>query len=216
MYKGCIFDLDGTLLNTIDTIAFYGNTALEKFGLAPIEPSTYKQLVGNGASVLVRRMLAQNGVKDDTIFERVYETYTMLYDSNPYAYTSIYDGIEELLAALRSAGLTLCVLSNKPHTATTSVISRFFAPGTFQYVFGARDNVPKKPNPAMVNYLLKEMGISPEECLYAGDTDTDMDTGKTAGLFTVGVLWGFRDKEELTRHHADFLAAHPLDILKYI
>ena len=213
MYKGCIFDLDGTLLNTIGTIASYGNAALEKFGLAPIEPSTYKQLVGNGASTLVRRMLAQNGIKDDSLFKRVYEAYTTLYDGNSYAHTSIYDGIEELLTALRSAGLTLCVLSNKPHSATVPVIQSFFAPGTFQYVFGARDGIPQKPDPAMVNYLLKEMDISPKECIYVGDTKTDMDTGKAAGLFTVGVLWGFRAKEELMRHHADFLAAHPLDIL---
>lgn len=158
-------------------------------------------------------MLAQNGIKDDSLFKRVYEAYTTLYDGNPYAHTSIYDGIEELLTALRSAGLTLCVLSNKPHSATVPVIQSFFAPGTFQYVFGARDGIPQKPDPAMVNYLLKEMDISPKECIYVGDTKTDMDTGKAAGLFTVGVLWGFRAKEELMRHHADFLAAHPLDIL---
>lgn len=213
MYKGCIFDLDGTLLNTIYTISHYGNKTLRHFGLADIEPETYKRLVGEGAAVLVERMLKENGIEDTAFFPQVYKYYVDAYDADPYAKTEIYPGIPELLGALRRAGLSLAVLSNKPHAATVKVIQKFFPSGMFQFVYGARDGVPKKPDPAMANFLLEEMNLSPSDCLYVGDTSTDMQTGKSAGLFTVGVLWGFRDREELEKNHADFIAQTPSDLL---
>ncbi|HIV02138.1 MAG TPA: HAD family hydrolase [Candidatus Aphodoplasma excrementigallinarum] len=213
MFKGCMFDLDGTLLNTIHTISHYGNQALRRFGLPEIETETYKRLVGEGAGVLVQRMLKENGVRDDALFSRVYEYYVSTYDADPYVLTEIYPGIPELLGALRARGMALSVLSNKPHAATVKVIQQFFPAGTFQYVYGAREGVPKKPDPAMANYLLKEMGLSPSDCLYVGDTSTDMQTGKAAGIFTIGVLWGFRGREELEHNGAGFIAQSPSDIL---
>ena len=158
MFKGCMFDLDGTLLNTIHTISHYGNQALRRFGLPEIETETYKRLVGEGAGVLVQRMLKENGVQDDALYSRVYEYYVSTYDADPYVLTEIYPGISELLDALRAGGMSLSVLSNKPHAATVKVIQQFFPAGTFQYVYGAREGVPKKPDPAMANYLLKEIG----------------------------------------------------------
>lgn len=213
MFKGCMFDLDGTLLNTIHTISHYGNQALRRFGLPEIETETYKRLVGEGAGVLVQRMMKENGVQDDALYSRVYEYYVSTYDADPYVLTEIYPGISELLDALRAGGMSLSVLSNKPHAATVKVIQQFFSAGTFQYVYGAREGVPKKPDPAMANYLLKEMDLSPSDCLYVGDTSTDMQTGKAAGMFTVGVLWGFRGLEELEHNGADFIAQSPSDIL---
>lgn len=213
MYKGCIFDLDGTLLNTLDTIAYYGNTTLKKFFLPPINTEDYKYLVGDGARVLIRRMLTKNGISDEILAEHAYKYYADIYDSNPYLYTSIYNGIDDLLMSLRRKNLTLCVLSNKPHSAATAVVRRFFGDNIFQYVFGARDSIPKKPDPAMANFLIRKMDIEAHQCLYIGDTDTDMKTGRAAGLYTIGALWGFRTKDELVRTGADFVALNPLDIL---
>lgn len=214
MKKGCIFDLDGTLLDTIHTIAMYGNRALEQHGLPAIDVETYKMLVGNGAKNLVRRMLAQVGA-DEGMFDEVYATYDAMYTAAPLDITVPYDGILELLSALKERGIQIAVLSNKQHHVTRRIIPKFFG-DSFSVCLGQREGVAIKPDPVGVFEILKEWNIDAAHCLYIGDTGTDMKTGKSAGAFTVGVTWGFRKKEELVACGADVTVDHPLDILSLL
>lgn len=216
MFKGIIFDLDGTLLDTIETIAFYSNKALEKYGFNAIDTKEYNYFVGDGAVELVKRMLAFRGSQNEEVFEKVFAEYNMLYNSDTFYKTNIYDGINELLSGAKEKGIKLAVLSNKPHEATIDVIKRFFGEDTFDFFYGAREGIPLKPNPTSAIMLAEELGIKKEEMIYVGDTGVDMKTGKSAGFYTVGVLWGFRERKELEENGADVIVAHPTEILKLI
>lgn len=216
MYKGIIFDLDGTLLDTIDTIAFYGNKALEKYGFKSIETDKYKYFVGDGAVQLVQRMLAFHGSYDERIFEKVFNEYNTLYNNDTFYKTAVYDGINQLLKSAKEKGIKLAVLSNKPHEATIDVIKRFFGNNTFDIFYGAREGLPLKPDPTSAILLAKELEIDKSEIIYVGDTSVDMKTGKGAGFYSVGVLWGFRDRKELEESGADLIISHPSEILKLL
>ena len=214
MYKGIIFDLDGTLLDTIETIAFYGNKALEKYGFEAIETDKYKYFVGDGAVQLIQRMLAFHGSHDEKTFKKVFDEYNALYNSDTFYKTTVYDGINELLKNAKGKGIKLAVLSNKPHEATIDVIKRFFGENTFDFFYGARAGIPLKPDPTSAIMLAEELEIEKEEIVYVGDTSVDMKTGNGAGFYSVGVLWGFRDKKELEGSGADLIISHPSEILK--
>lgn len=212
MFKAAIFDLDGTLMNTIETIAFYANSTLEEYGFKAIETKKYNYMVGNGALQLVERMLKENGCEDVEIIQKVLKSYNEAYDKDTLYKTYIYDGIKELLQTMKKKGLKTAVLSNKPHNATLDVISKMFGENVFDFVYGARDGVPLKPDPTAAKMIAEEMGLKKEECLYIGDTCVDMKTGKSAGFFTVGVLWGYRDRKELEENGADKIVAAPDEI----
>ena len=212
MYKGIIFDLDGTLLDTIETIAYYGNTTLEKFGFKSIDTQKYNYMAGLGAKHLVKCMLAEFGSEDEEIFNRVFSDYNKSYNVDPLYKTKVYDGINELILKAKKQGMKLAVLSNKPHDATVDVINNFFDKGTFDICFGAREGVPLKPDPAPAIAVANELGLEKSECIYVGDTDVDMKTGKGAGFYTVGVLWGFRDRQELEENGADIIVTRPDEI----
>ncbi len=212
LYKACIFDMDGTLLNTLSTIAHFGNQTLAAYHFPTFPEERYKAFVGNGAKILIHRMLAASGKDTEENFNRVYPTYIAAYE-NDYAYlTHPYDGIPELLEKLQKSGIPAAVLSNKPEVAAKRVCAKMFSENLLFACMGQSDRFPIKPDPAAALYLAKEMGASPEECLYIGDTCVDMDTGHAAGMPTVGVLWGFRDKDELVRHHADYIVTSPQEI----
>lgn len=216
MIKACIFDLDGTLTNTLPTISHYANGALEKNGFLPYDEEKYKYFVGNGAKTLVERMLtAQNKMSEEN-FARVFGDYNRAYDAAPLERTVVYDGIFPLLEALRARGIKTAVLSNKPDFATTSVVKHFFG-ALFDVAHGAREGIPLKPSPEGAYLILSELGVTePSSVLYVGDTSVDMDTGKAAGFYTVGVKWGFREEKELQEHGADAVVSHPLEILELI
>ncbi len=213
MYKGIIFDLDGTLLDTIETIAYYGNMTLEKYGFEAIDTEKYNYMAGRGARKLVKSMLAESGSFDDVLFERVFADYNVAYNSDALYKTKVFEGIEELLTAAKEKGIKLAVLSNKPHKATVDVINSFFEKDTFDICLGAREGVPLKPDPAPALAVAKDLGVLSDECIYVGDTDVDMKTGKGAGFYTVGVLWGFRGENELRKNGADIIVSNPTDII---
>jgi len=215
-YKACIFDLDGTILNTINSIAYFGNKALTKYGFAEIDTERYKELVGNGAKLLVRRMLKENGCDSDEMFEKVFEYYVKTYDNDFLYKTTVYDGIRQLLDDLKDRGVKIAVLSNKPHMTTKKLIDTLFGENYFNICYGSREGVPLKPDTTALLALISELGVTPNDCLYIGDSETDMQTGKGGGLFTIGVLWGFRKREELEANHADLIISYPNEILKYI
>ncbi len=213
MIKACIFDLDGTLLDTIPTISYYCNLSLEEFGLPAIEPEEYKYLVGNGVKVLTERMLDFLGADKEVYFDKVHKFYTKAYDKDAAYGTKPYDGIPEMLAELKTMGVRNYVLSNKPDFAANEAI-RTFLGNLIDATYGGRDGVALKPSTEGINIVMSENDIKPEECLYIGDTSVDMQTGKKAGMFTIGVLWGFRKRDELEANGADVIVSHPSEIVE--
>lgn len=215
MIKAVVYDLDGTLLDTISTIANNANAALTHFGLPTFTNDEYKYFVGNGAKNLVLRMLEAGGASKDKYFDPVFTLYNEMYDSAPTADTKPYEGIVELAGELKAMGIKQAVLSNKPDFATKSAVRGFFG-DIFDKVYGARAGVKLKPEPDALYALLDELKISASECLYVGDTGVDMQTGKRAGAYTVGVLWGFRTRAELVENGADKIVSHPCEILETV
>lgn len=219
MKKQCkvmIFDLDGTLADTIDTITYYCNRALDKFGFAPIDKERYKYLVGNGYKVLVKGMLDEYNAYEEKLFNEMAEYYHDDYETDSLYLTKLFDGMEELISTLKQRGIKVAVFSNKPHGAVKDVIDAFFPENTFDVCQGQNGTFPLKPAPDGVIKIMEEMGVTKEETIYVGDTSTDMITGKSAGVFTIGCEWGFRTKDELIETGADLIVKHPLDIIKFL
>lgn len=216
MIKAAIFDLDGTLLNTLPSITYFGNAALRKYGFSEIPMERYRYLVGEGAVLLVKRMLQEVGADAEQDFEKVYNEYRTQYDANTAYKTAYYDGILDMLGTMKHYKMKLAVLSNKPQEQVSGVIGSFFPDGVFEKVYGAREDIKRKPDPDGVYRICREIGVKPEECLYLGDTATDMKTGAAAGCLTIGAEWGFRDRKELELHGAAAVASSPMDVLKYI
>ena len=214
MYKVCIFDLDGTIADTVESIAHVGNQTLRAFGLPEIPVKDYNFYAGDGADVQVKRMLAAVPGGDKVDYEEVRTQYRKWFAENPFYHVKPYDGILELLEGLKAQGIKIAVLSNKPHGAAVEVVHKIFGQDMFHKIQGQTSEIPRKPSPIGALAIAKEFGALPQECFYCGDTNTDMDTGKAAGMFTIGVTWGFRPRTELEEHHADKIVDHPSEILE--
>jgi phosphoglycolate phosphatase len=213
--KAVIFDLDGTLLDTLDDIADSMNTMLKKFGLPTHNVEDYKYFVGDGATTLAERCAPNAHVANITA-SQLASAYKAEYSNMQANKTIPYDGIPELLSALAERGIMMAVLTNKAHPAALDVMSLFFPTIHFDAIIGHRPGHPLKPNPTGVHEIMKQLNLSSEEVLYVGDTNTDMQTAAAAGLKSVGVLWGFRSEKELIDSGADIIVSHPLEILQYI
>lgn len=216
-YRGCLFDLDGTLLDTLDDLANSMNAALAACGL-PGRPNLdeHKYMVGQGVDVYVRMAMREAAAADSRLFDKVRSAYRDIYGRNWNVKTRPYEGIPELVDQIRRRGLKVAVLSNKPDEVTQKTVETFLGSGRFDLVRGALENVPLKPDPTAALAVAIELGIEPGEFLYIGDTAVDMKTAKSAGMFAVGALWGFRTEAELRAAGADALAAGPLDVLKFV
>lgn len=215
MIKACIFDCDGTLVDSLVSISYCANKTLNEFGYPDIEFEKYKILVGDGAKMLILRCLQCVGAPEDmldTVLARYKEHFKVdcTYQVKPY------DGILDLLAELKKRGIRTAVFSNKPHAQTVTVIDSAFEKDTFDMVLGQKENLPIKPAPDGALLIAESFGVKPEECLYFGDTNTDMQTGNSAGMHTVGVLWGFRDREELEKNHAEHIIGHPREAAAFL
>lgn len=212
-YKAVIFDMDGTLLDTIQDLAESMNEVLRRcnFPAHPVE--SYKNFVGDGVEALARCVLPEDRRDPDTVSECVSamsKEYWMRWQKN----TGPYQGVPELLDALVERGVKLSILSNKPDEFARIMAAALLPRWTFEPVLGARPSVPKKPDPAGALEIAGQLSISPEECLYLGDTATDMKTAKAAGMYPVGVLWGFRTAEELKKSGAKIIIEDPLELLE--
>lgn len=214
--KAVIFDLDGTLADSLESIAYCTNRALAKYGFAPFDKERYKYFVGDGAAELIRRALRHSGDEALEYYDRVKAEYDILFEADCMYKVEPYEGIVELLHTLKERGIKIAVLSNKPHERTKDVIRTLFGEGLFDVVQGQVETMRKKPSPDGVYHIVKQLGIEIADIVYAGDTNTDMQTGKSAGAFTVGVLWGFRDRKELEENHADAIIAAPHELVQYI
>ncbi len=217
MKQAVIFDLDGTLTDTVGSIANACNSMLKLRGLAPQPTDAYRYYAGDGAKMLVFRALTASGDLDaETSLSEALEQYMNIFAKTCTDGVKPFDGIPELLNELKVRGIYTAVLSNKPHPMTVDVVNSFFPEGTFTIIQGQTDDIPPKPDQKGIEYILSLLKLRAEDCLYVGDTDTDMQTGKNADMETVGVLWGFRDEDELRRHKADHIISQPLQLLDFL
>ena len=216
MKKLVVFDLDGTLADSLVSLQYCTNYAIASCGFKPIPLEPYKYFAGDGAEMLLRRALAYSGDIDAVNLEKVFAVYNVFFEENCMYEVKPYEGMAACLDTLKKNGIKIAVFSNKPHARTVDVVETLFGKDYFDEIVGQGDLVPKKPCPDGVHLLAKKFGLSLEDIVYVGDTDTDMQTGKAAGVFTIGALWGFRDKEELEKNHADVVIDTPMDILTQV
>lgn len=210
-----IFDLDGTLLNTLGDLCFCGNHILEKHGFPTHPLDAYRYFVGNGIMKLVERMLPENA-REPSYMNRIYAEYMSFYQQHKMDTTAPYEGIVPLVDELSARGILSAVASNKAHEAMDELMQHYFPHTAFSVILGKRPNVPPKPAPDIVFDILSQTQVQASEALYLGDTAVDMETARRAGVKKIGALWGFRTQEELLAAGADFLAASPAEVLDIV
>ncbi len=216
MFKACIFDLDGTLTDTLESLTYSVNETLRELNLPGITHEQCRSFVGNGARYLVERALQATGDAGLRYAEEAMEIYGRIFKQHCMYQVVPYEGIQELLAELKASGVKLSVLSNKPHLQTVDIVSSIFGEEMFECVWGQKTGVPRKPDPAAVFALVSAMNVDIAECVYVGDTEVDMKTAGAAGMVSAGVTWGFRSREVLEESGADYIVEQPLDLLKLI
>ncbi|MGQ1909196.1 HAD family hydrolase [Marinifilum sp. RC60d5] len=212
MIKGIIFDLDGTLANSIEDLADSMNQVLKEKNLPIHDYNTYKTFVGRGIKSLVEKALPEELRTEEHISSN-FDRMMKVYDENCIAKTGLYPGIPELLTELSKKEIKLAVFSNKANELTQKVTKVLLADWEFEYILGAGGDIPRKPNPEGAIYISKKMGLEPSEIIYVGDSGVDMQTANNSGMNAVGVLWGFRDMEELLENGAQTLLENPLNLL---
>jgi phosphoglycolate phosphatase len=214
-FKAALFDLDGTLLDTIGDLGDSMNYVLERMGYPTHDIEEYKHFIGDGIRELVSRSLPADKRDEDSVrnaLAAMKDTYSKRWDVK----TRPYPGITDMLDALAEKGIKLSVLSNKADDITKNIIKKLLPLWNFYPVFGERQGVPKKPDPAGAFEIIRILGVKPDECLYIGDSGNDMKTANASGMYAVGVLWGFRKAEELVENGARALISHPLDLLNLL
>ena len=217
-YQAVIFDLDGTLLDTIEDIAGATNRILEARGLAPFGVEETKLLVGDGIDEMVRRTFALRGIGtlSDAEVDVIIQEYRREYQACWRSHSRPYTGVPELLGELARREIKTAVLSNKSHVFTTAMTAELLAGSRFDLVRGATAGIPLKPDPAPALTIAGELGIEPGACIFLGDTSIDMKTATAAGMLAVGALWGFRSAEELRDSGAAALITSPPELLKWL
>jgi phosphoglycolate phosphatase len=213
MYAAILFDLDGTLLNSLDDLADSMNIVLTSLDF-PIHPvDAYRYFVGNGIPTLVRRCLPRSALTNEPLVLEAEKLMRAEYDRRKNNKTHLYDGIPEMLDELQQQGVRMAILSNKPHDALVGVVKHYLSPWKFEAVYGDRPGVPTKPDPEPALQITRQMGLPPSSFLYLGDTNTDMKTAVAAGMYPVGVTWGFRPAEELREGGARALIDKPSELM---
>ena len=215
-YKAVIFDLDGTLVDSLADLSDSVNLMLESYGFPTHEMEQYRYFVGNGSKKLMERTLPRDKAASAEFVEEALVKYKAIYKERLLEKTRPYNGVRELLAELKSRGIPLAVCTNKHNDAALTIVKILFAPGTFAEVLGDRPGFPKKPNPATPLEIASHLGVKPDEVAYLGDTSVDMETAVHAGFLPVGVLWGFRPEEELVKSGAKILLKAPLELLEKV
>ncbi len=211
--KALIFDLDGTLLDTIEDISNAVNSALVEFGFSPHPLDKYKNFVGDGVEQLVLRSIGKD--VDRATFEKVFNKVKENYSNNLFVKTKPYKNIIETLEELKRKNIVTGIISNKPHKFTELTVNYYFDRSLFSFVYGASDSYPKKPDPFLANKVVEDYKLSKDEVAYVGDSDIDILFAKNAGIFSIGASWGFRGEEELRRSNADFIVSDPLQLLEF-
>ncbi len=214
MIQLVIFDLDGTLLNTIDDIAICTNHVLAQYELPTHEVDAYKYFVGKGFDFLIDKAIPEG--TSTTLRNRVLEDFSAYYQEHKTDNTDLYPGITPALEALQARGIALAIASNKTHAAMPALVAHYFPTINFIAALGNKPGVPLKPDPTVVNNIITEVNVPLENMLYVGDTQVDMKTAEAAHLTSVGVLWGFRGKEELLEAGAQHIIENPMQLLDLV
>lgn len=209
-YKAIIFDLDGTLLDTLEDIAISVNFVLKELGAEEIALNEFRYFVGEGAKVLMQKAFK---TKDEAFIKNALDMFEIHYTKQYSQNTKMYEGISKVLTFLTAKNIKMAVLSNKPDKFVKKCVLKYLNDWKFDAVYGVREGVPRKPDPAGAIEILKEFDIKPQECLYVGDTSTDMITAQEANIVSIGVLWGFRDEEELVQNGANHIVKTPVELL---
>lgn len=208
-----IFDLDGTLLNTIADLAAAANYALEQAGYPTHSSEAYPYFVGNGVSKLLERVLPEDMRSAENV-EKLRVYFKEYYGANMTRHTRPYEGIQDLLSALRERGINVAVASNKYQTAVDKLVRHYFPTIEWAAIEGQKEGVPVKPDPSIVFEILSKCPTPKSQVLYVGDSRVDMDTARRAGVTSIGVTWGFRPEKELRSHFADNIVSAPQQILE--
>lgn len=204
MFRMVIFDLDGTLLNTLEDLAGAGNYALNQSGLPTHETEKYRYFVGNGIPKLVERIVPEDC--DEETRNKVYETFCSYYELHMNDNTAPYEGITEMLETLRNNNIVSVVVTNKADDFAGVIVKKYFG-NLIEKTYGSIEGYPKKPDPYWVNKAIADSGFDNSEIVYIGDSGVDMQTAVNSGLYSCGVTWGFRDKEELIANGADVICS---------
>ena len=212
-YKAVIFDMDGTILDTLDDLASSVNYALDANGLPKRTRDEVRRFVGNGAVKLIRRAVPEGTT--DALFDKVFASYTAHYAVHCADATKPYDGILELLRSLRKAGIKTAVVSNKPDEAVGILAKRYF-PDLFDAAVGTREGIKTKPAPDSVFEIIKTIGAGKKDCVYVGDSEVDIETAKNAGIPCISVSWGFKGSEFLAEHGAKKIVASAAELSKAV
>ena len=215
MKKLVIFDLDGTLLNTIEDLGNAANYALSLNGYPTHSLASYPFFVGNGVRNLIRKALPDD-MRTDSIIESLLKDFKEYYNEHNTDCTKPYDGIEELLRNLQDNGVKIAVASNKYQQATEKIIAHYFGDIDFVAVYGQREGVNVKPDPSVEFSILSDAKVPKSEVLYVGDSGVDMETARRACVDSVGVTWGFRSEKELNEYHADMIVNKASDIFDIV
>ena len=215
MIKAVIFDLDGTISDTISTITHYCNVTLKYCGFEPIGEDKIKYFVGDGKKKLIHRLIGYYNADTPQMFEKAEKKYDSEYERDVVYETKPFDGICSLISELRKNGLKTAVLSNKPDNVTVMITDIMFK-GLFDVCHGKREGIDTKPNPQGALLTAEELGVKPTECVFVGDTNVDIFTAKNSDMISIGVLWGFRDFDELKNAGADHIVNKPNEILDII
>ncbi len=211
--KAVFFDMDGTIVNSMLDLAACTNEAMARHGYEAKPPENYTKYAGNGIYVMIQRALEPNKVSDEELKE-IRDDFFEIYKEKCTVNTTAYKGVPELVSALKGRGIKVGCITNKVEKIAFKIIDYFF--GGMDVVFGQVDGVPNKPDPLLTLKALKQLDISPDECLFVGDSDVDMQTAANSGTHGVGVLWGFRDEAELRENGAEFIVKSAEEILEII
>ncbi len=217
MIKGVIFELDGTILNTLDDLATAMNQMLREFGYPEREDLFFhQQALGFGARNYVKSCMPDEAAQDESKVDACLERYRVIYGAASSVQTKPYEGICELMTALKAKGISINVLSNKPNAPTQALVQKWFADYEPRCVYGERPGIPRKPDAAVPLAIAEELGLSPKEMVFVGDSEVDIQTGLAAGMLSVGVLWGYRTREQLLANGAEHLLETPQELLSLI
>lgn len=213
-YSSIIFDMDGTLLDTLEGLAETCNEVLTLHHWPTHPIPAYKGFIGDGLHNLIKRITPAG--TGDIVLQQCTALFTEIYSRNWKRKCCPYDGISAMLSALKTHGLQLAVLSNKPHAFTTLFVDEFFTEGLFSVVYGQRNGYAKKPDPTVALEIAEHLGTRPQDTVFVGDSGVDMQTAKAAGMTAAGVSWGFRSVQELTDNNADIIVHKPLELEQYV
>ncbi len=212
--KGIIFDLDGTLLDTIADLAYSVNTVLTHYGYRTHPVEAYKQFIGDGMTMLIQRAAGANGTEDE-ITKLVAELKDE-YAKNWNRETKPYPGVHDLLKELSNKKISIAVFSNKSHEFTVAMAEHYFPDTAFSVILGLQDSIPRKPDPYGGLLIARTMGIEPSHIAMIGDSVTDIEMAHTCGMYSIGVSWGYRPVTLLLQHHPNAIAHAPGDIIRII